>query len=72
MSTIQTDPLLARLLAAQQPKAPPKAKPEAPRLDAMILRMWRGRWDTAEIARVLGVHQSVVANRLAIIRDAGR
>ncbi|MGJ5074551.1 hypothetical protein [Bradyrhizobium oligotrophicum] len=43
-----------------------------PTLDEVIIRLWRSdRLDTLAIARVLRVAESVVANRLTCLRDAG-
>lgn len=40
--------------------------------DAAILRLWRERCDTAEIARRLGYGEAQIANRLAQLRDRER
>lgn len=37
-----------------------------------ILTLWRFGLDTLDIARELGVHESVVANRLMHLREAAR
>ncbi|WP_316214903.1 hypothetical protein [Bradyrhizobium sp. SZCCHNR2035] len=40
--------------------------------DEVVIRLWqRERRDTLTIARVLRIAESVVANRLARLRDAG-
>ncbi|WP_316214153.1 hypothetical protein [Bradyrhizobium sp. SZCCHNR2032] len=40
--------------------------------DEVIIRLWRSeRLDTLAIARVLRIAESVVANRLARLKDAG-
>jgi Mn-dependent DtxR family transcriptional regulator len=39
--------------------------------DGAILALWKLRLDTNEISKRLGLHESIVANRLARLRDAG-
>lgn len=39
-------------------------------LDGVILFMWRQGKDTLDIARRLGLHESVIANRLWKLRAA--
>jgi hypothetical protein len=40
-------------------------------LDGTIIAFWKAGLDTYRIAELAHVHQSVVANRLARLRDAG-
>lgn len=40
-------------------------------LDGTIIAFWKAGLDTFRIAELAHVHQSVVANRLARLRDAG-
>jgi len=39
--------------------------------DGTILAMWKVKLDTHTIAKLLHVHESIIANRLARLRDAG-
>jgi hypothetical protein len=45
---------------------------ERMKTDDTIRRMFKGRFDTVEIAQFLGKDESFVANRLAKLRDAGQ
>lgn len=62
---MQADSLLQRLQNAELEAATEVQRER----DNTIMRMW-GKFDTVEIAAYLHVDESVVANRLAKLRDA--
>lgn len=68
---MSTDALLTKLRAAHNTAKLAEATIIRDPLDAMIGRLWRGHWDTADIARLAGHPESEVANRLARLRDGG-
>lgn len=66
-----TDALLTKLRAAHNVAKVADATVIPDALDGTICRLWRGKWDTNEIARLSGHPESEVANRLAALRDGG-
>lgn len=68
---MSVDPLLTKLRSAQQAQKLAETTVIRDPLDGIICRLWRGLWDTNEIARLSGHPESEVANRLAALRDGG-
>lgn len=65
------DPLLTKLRSAQDVTKLAEAAVIRDPLDGIICRLWRGHWDTNEIAHLSGHPESEVANRLVALRDGG-
>lgn len=67
------DALLAKLRDAQETQRLAEAAVIQSEFDATIVRLWKRKppLNTAEMAQFAHVHESVVANRLAHLRDTG-
>lgn len=67
---MQADPLLERLKDAEKLSDQAEHDAAQARSDAAILEGWRRGFNTVQIAEYQRVPESVVANRLAQLRDA--
>lgn len=42
------------------------------RRDGSIMALWSEKYDTLDIARLLNVRESVIYNRMTVMREAGK